>query len=236
MPGSRQAHADEKIYRAASDFLLFQDLGYPREAALQWVGNHFALVRAHRDILWRGVFSRKSAARRLAKRVRGARWRRLPLWVDGHNVHITLESLLLQRPMVLANDGALRDVAGLSRNYRMSEVTERAVELVCACLQMFAPLEVHFRFDAPMSRSGELAARYKESLQRHGLQGDAWAVPVPEKDFPLPKAVIASSDHVVLEACTLWIDLARWVMDFMKLPFSGYDFRILNGTHQTGWQ
>lgn len=229
-------HADEKIYRAAGDFLLFQDLGYPREAALQWVGNHFALVRVHRDILWRGVFSRKSAARRLAKRVCGARWRRFPLWVDGHNVHITVESLLLQRPMVLANDGALRDVAALSRNYRLSQITDTAVDLVCRFLQAFAPLEVHFRFDAPLSRSGELAARYRESLQRHGLQGDAWAVPVPEKDFPLSKAVIASSDHVVLETCMLWIDLARWLMDFMKLPFSGYDFRVLNGMHQTAWE
>lgn len=227
MPWSKQAASDEKIYQAARDFLWFQDRGYPREAALQWVGDRFALVRTDRNLLHRGVFSQRSAAQRLAKRVRGALWRRWPLWVDGHNVHITVESLLLNRPMVLANDGALRDVAALSGSYHMSEVTEVAMKAIFSCLQAFPPVEVHFLFDAPMSRSGELAARYRESLHKHRLVGEARVVPVPEKHFPRSKDVIASSDHAVLESSTHWLDLARWVMDYMGLLFSGYDFRGL---------
>ncbi|WP_170161634.1 DUF434 domain-containing protein [Desulfosoma caldarium] len=229
MPSCQQAASGEKIYQAARDFLWFQDRGYPREAALQWVGDRFALVRTDRDLLRRGVFSQSRALHRLAKRVRGTRWRRYPLWVDAHNVHITVESLFLQRPMVLANDGALRDVAGLSRSYRLSEVTEVALKAILSFLQAFPPVEVHFLFDAPMSQSGELAARYRESLQKHGLAGEAMAVPVPEKHFPRSESVIASSDHAVVEFSMHWLDLARWVMDFMGLPFSGYDFRGLSG-------
>ncbi|MGQ9484435.1 MAG: DUF434 domain-containing protein [Desulfosoma sp.] len=221
------AASDEPIYQAARDFLWLQDRGYPREAALHWVGNRFALVRSERDLLRRGVFSQRSAAQRLAKRVRGALWRHRPLWVDGHNVHITVESLLLKRPMVLANDGALRDVAALSGSYHMSEVTEPAIKAIFSFLEAFPSVEVYFLFDAPMSRSGELAAQYRKSLQKHGLLGEAWAVPVPEKHFPTSKAVIASSDHAVVESSTHWLDLARGVMDFMSLPFCGYDFRGL---------
>lgn len=218
---------EAKIYRAATDFFLFQNLGYPREAALEWVGNRFTLARPERDVLRRGVFSLQSAARRLAKRVRGEGWALQPLWVDGHNVHITLESVFLGRDLVLANDGALRDVAALSRSYRFSPVTENVVAAVFRFLEEFPPARVFFLFDAPMSRSGELAARYKHCLRHTGLAGDARAVPVPEKHFPRSGAVIASSDYAVLDASPQWMDLARWVMDFMGLTFSGFDFRSL---------
>ncbi len=223
------------IYRAARDFFLFQNLAYPRSAALEWVGNRFNLDRADRDILRRGVFSEKIAVRRLAKRVCGTRWRHQPLWVDGHNVHITVESVALGRPMVLANDGALRDVAALSRNYKPTAATEMTVMAVARFLEAFPPREVHFLFDAPMSRSGELAARYREALRRLNLSGEARAVPVPERHFPRSGAIVASGDQAVVDACAQWLDLARWVADFHGLPFSGYDFRSFLASEAVVW-
>ncbi|WP_448384665.1 DUF434 domain-containing protein [Desulfosoma sp.] len=224
-----------KVYRAARDFFLFQNLGYPRDAALDWVGNRFTLGRTDRDLLRRGVFAENLAERHRAKRVCGARWREKPLWVDGHNVHITVESLLLGRPLVLANDGALRDVAALSRSYKPTAVTEAALTAVVRFLKTFPPRAVHFLFDAPMSRSGELAARYREALRHLGLSGEVRAVAVPEKHFPLSGAVIASSDQAVVDACAQWLDLARWIMDFQGLAFFGYDFRSLLASKAVVW-
>lgn len=224
-----------KMYRAARDFFLFQNLGYPRLAALEWVGNRFALRRMERDVLRRGVFSKEIAERRLAKQVCGTRWCDQPLWVDGHNVHITVESIVLGRELVLANDGALRDVAALSRAYKPTAATDTALTLVVRFLKAFPPPAVYFLFDAPMSRSGELSARYRDALRRLGLRGEARAVAVPEKHFPRSGAVIASGDHAVVDACAQWLDLARWVMDFAGIPFFGYDFRSFLASKPVVW-
>lgn len=225
MPGSEDATSRLRVYRAARDFFLFQNLGYPRDAALEWVGNRFNLCRKDRDLLRRGVFSKEIAEGRLAKQVCGTRWRDKPLWVDGHNVHITLESIFLGRELVLGNDGAVRDVAALSRSYRPTAATEMALTAVAQFLEAFSPSVVHVLFDAPMSRSGELSARYRDVLQRLGLPGEARTVAVPEKHFPRAGAVVASGDQAVVDACAHWLDLARWVMDFRGLPFVGHDFR-----------
>lgn len=224
-----------KVYRAARDFFLFQNLGYPREAALDWVGNRYNLHRTDRDLLRRGVFAERMSQRRREKRMCGDGWRRKPLWVDGHNVHITVESLLLGRDLVLANDGALRDVAALSRSYKPTAVTDAALTAVVGFLSAFPPRTVHFLFDAPMSRSGELSARYREALRRLDLPGDAQAVAVPENHFPRSGAVVASSDQAVVDACAHWIDLARWIMDFQGLAFFGYDFRSFLASEAVVW-
>ncbi len=235
-PGHEGNHGrGVNVYRAARDFFLFQCLGYPRDAALDLVGNRFNLPRMDRDLLRRGVFAKQIAERRLAKRVCGTRWRGKPLWVDGHNVHITVESFLLGRVLVLANDGALRDVAALSRSYKPSAVTHTALTAVMGFLKAFPPQEVHFLFDAPMSRSGELSARYREALRDLGLPGDARAVAVPERQFPRSGAVIASSDQAVVDACAHWLDLARWVMDFQGFAFFGYDFRSFLASKAVVW-
>ena len=42
----------------------------------------------------------------------GSGWRLKLLVVDGHNVQITIESFIEGRPLLKANDGALRDLAG----------------------------------------------------------------------------------------------------------------------------
>ena len=65
-----------------------------------------------------------------------------------------------------------------------------------------------FWYDAPMSRSGELAARTREILQDCQLPGDAQAVPVPEKRLLEFKGVIGSSDTYLIDRSGLVADVA----------------------------
>lgn len=212
------------LFEAAGDFLFLLNRSYPRTAALELTGNRYGLSSHERMILSRGLFNRWEALARLGKRRRGESWRRGLLAVDGHNVQITVESFIEAKPLIRANDGALRDLAGQSYRYRMTESSRLAADMIFAFLEKFPPAEVLFLFDQPMSMSGEIAAMYRERLARAGIRGKALAAPVPEREFPYNDCVTASSDRAVIDASTGWIDLACAVIELHALPVVTADF------------
>src|SRR5512139_3204827 len=124
LPIPQEHHKQSPLNRAARDFFFLQNQGYPRRSALDWVGNRYGLDHLERQLLHRGVFSQADALRRLARRPRGMIWQEEWLVVDGHNVHITVESSLLGRPLLKANDGAVRDLAGQSARFRLTEASQ----------------------------------------------------------------------------------------------------------------
>lgn len=202
------------LHQAALDFFFLQNRGYPRRSGLEWVGNRYRLQHLERQLLHRGVFSQRDALRRLAKRNRAVSWQKEWLIVDGHNVQITVESSLLGRPVLRANDGAIRDLAGQSANFRLTEASWQAMELVFRFLRVFRPDRALFLFDAPISQSGLLAHSYQQRMEVLGLQGTARAVPVPEREFDYEQAIVASSDQAVLEQASRWVDLPSLVLSF----------------------
>ena len=220
------------IFHAAADFFFFLNRSYPRESALDLAGNRYNLDASERMLLQRGIMSQKTALLRRAKRMLGESWRHELLVVDGHNVQITVESYIEGRPLLKANDGAMRDLAGLSARFRLTETTNLALDMIFRFFDEFPPREVHFLFDEPMSRSGELASIYRARLRKERHAGDARAVPVPEREFPYERCVVASSDGAILDSSRNWMDLACAVIDFFGTPAPTADFSslILSGS------
>lgn len=213
-----------ELFCAAEDFFHFQNRGYPRLSCLEWVGNRHGLDRLERQILVRGVFSQEAALNRLAKRKQGVIWADHWLGVDGHNVHITVESAILGRDIVKANDGVIRDLAGQSANFRVTETSRLALDLVFRFLRQFRPAGVTFLFDAPMSHSGLLAQAYLKRMRDLGLPGEARAVPVPERELTAMDSLVASSDQELMEKARHWVDLARLVVEFWRKTRLAADF------------
>ncbi len=201
------------LSQAAYDFYFFQNRLYPRKAALEWVGNRYRLSILERQLLHRGVFSQGTALGRRSRKVTGGDLRNQRLLVDGHNVQITVESAILERPLVKANDGAMRDLAGQSSRYRLSDTSELAADMIFHLLELLRPRRVDFLFDAPMSQSGMLAAAYRRRLNSRGMPGEARTVPVPEREMDYGESIIASSDQAILESSSRWLDLAHEVVD-----------------------
>ena len=220
------------IFHAAADYFFFLNRSYPRESALDLTGNRFNLDASERMLLQRGIMSQKTALLRRAKRMLGEGWRHELLVVDGHNVQITVESYIEGRPLLKANDGAMRDLAGLSARFRLTETTNLALDMIFRFFDEFPPREVHFLFDEPMSRSGELASLYRARLRKERLSGDARAVPVPERDFPSENCIAASSDGAILDSSRKWFDLACGIIEFSGAPVLTADFSrlILSGS------
>ncbi|MDD2902550.1 MAG: DUF434 domain-containing protein [Syntrophales bacterium] len=196
------------IKEAAADFRYLLARGYPRRGALALAGNRYQLAHTARQLLHRGVFAPDAAQARRAKLRHLRDLAGQPLGIDGHNVLITLECGLRGLPLVAADDGFIRDVGQVSRAFRASPETEQALMLLANYLreQQAGPVSVFY--DAPLSKSGELAQRTRELWTERGLVVTAAAAPVPERELLAFPGPIAGSDTALIDAREVVVDLA----------------------------
>jgi hypothetical protein len=200
------------IQEPAEDFRYLLNRRYPRKAALELVGNRYGLTFDERHLLHRGVFSSMDSHARRKKKVSVREVRNKDLAIDGHNVLITIEGALSGRPVVLADDGFIRDISGLSGSFKRTERTEEAVQLMIRVLKKWKPRKTLFLFDAPISMSGKLAQEIRDRLKQANLPGDAMAVKVPEKILIGFPGVIATSDTAIINPSKKVLDLAGYII------------------------
>jgi hypothetical protein len=202
------SHLWPHLSEPAADFRYLLSRGYPRAAALTLVGNRYNLEHTARQVLHRGVFAPEAAAVRRAKLRLMRELPGLPLALDGHNVLITLECARRGVPLVAADDGWIRDVGQVSRAFRPSPETEKALALLADYLARHTAGTLAVFYDAPLSFSGELARFTEELWGTKGLQVTARAVPVPEQELAGFPGAIATSDTGLIDAHDPVVDLA----------------------------
>ncbi len=198
----------ENLQKAAKDFRYLLNRGYPRKASLELVGNRYVLTFDERHLLHRGVFSDADSEARRKNIISIKAIRNKDLAIDGHNVLITVEAGLSGRPLILADDGFVRDISGLSGSFKKTEMTEKAIRLIVTFLKKWKPRQTLFVFDAPISKSGILAQELRTLLKKEGLPGDSIAIKVPEKTLIGFQGVVATSDTAIIDRSKKVIDLA----------------------------
>jgi hypothetical protein len=197
---------------AARDFRFLLSRGYPRKSALLFVGNHFQLHQEERDLLYRGVFSKEQSMARYAKIVRAGTIKGEKLIIDGHNVFITLESAIKRRPMLLADDNFVRDISRIFSRFRPTDRTKTAWALVEGLLSDYPPCHVTVLLDAPLPKSGELAARIRQWMKYAKIKGDVTTATRPESSLLALEGIKASADSVIIDRSTRVFDLAGHII------------------------
>lgn len=188
----------KRIERAVSDLRYLLDHGYSRDSAVNFVSNHYRFPLDQRHLLARCVFSKREVAEHRRKAVRASAVRGKRLGVDGYNVLITLESILINKQVVRCDDGYIRDLRAIFGKYKPSRATDRALAEFLNVLKRAGLREVIVLFDKQVSRSGKLAGAVRRGLEKFGLKGNSWAV--GGVDFKLRAFdVVASSDRAVIE-------------------------------------
>jgi len=211
---------DQDLQEAARDFRYLLNRGYPRKGTLELVGNRYQLSLDERHLLHRGVFSEPDSTSRRHKVFPVKNLRNKKLAIDGHNVLITIEAGLAARPLVLADDGFIRDISGASGNFKRTAVTDEALRLILDALKKTKPRHTLFLLDAPISHSGKLAEEIRRQLERWNLPGDALAIKVPEElliGFP---GIISTSDTVIIDRSSNVADLAGFIINRKIKPVS----------------
>jgi len=98
---------------AAEELRYLLASGYPGDSALRFVSDHRRLPQEKRFILARAVAADEVALYRRSKRTALQEISGKILFVDGYNVLITVEGLILGCPVYLCDDGFCRDTRGL---------------------------------------------------------------------------------------------------------------------------
>jgi len=200
------------LQEAAEDFRYLLNREYPRKAALELVGNRYGLTFDERHLLHRGVFPISDSESRRKKRISIEVVRNKDLAIDGHNILITIEAGLSGRPLILGDDGFIRDISGLSGSFKKTETTEKAIQFIINAIKKIRPRQTLFLFDAPISMSGKLAQEVRNRLKRQNLEGDAMALKVPEKILIGFPGVIATSDTAIIDQSKVVLDLAGYIL------------------------
>jgi hypothetical protein len=191
-------------------WLLGRD--YPLGGAVEFVGNHHQLEARQRLALQRALCSPEQRRKRAERAIERLDARGRPLLIDGFNLIITIEVALSGGLVLDCADGTLRDLAGLRGSYHPVAETDAALELIGLELAALGPARARFFFDAPVSNSGRLRARVEDRAKK-------WPFPVDAEVVPNPDAILAradnavSSDAVILDRCTSWLNLGRFIVD-----------------------
>jgi len=202
----------QNLQKAAEDFRYLLNRGYPRKPSLELIGNRYQLSSDQRHLLHRGVFSDADAKLRRMRKISIKEIRGKDLVIDGYNVLITIEAGLSGRPLILGDDGFIRDISGLSGNFKKTERTGEALQLILDIVKRVKPRQTLFLFDAPISMSGKLAQEVRFCLKKENLPGDAKAVKVPEKILIGFPGVVATSDTAIIDQSKQVFDLAGEIL------------------------
>jgi hypothetical protein len=210
----------ESLQKAAIDFHYLLNRGYPRKMCLELIGNRYNLAFDQRHLLHRGIFSDSDAMARRMKKVPLQNLRNKKVAIDGHNLLITLEAALTGGPLILSNDGFIRDISGLSGNFKKTQVSDEAIHLILDVLKKVKPFHILFLFDAPISKSGLLAYEVREQLRNDHLPGDALAIKVPERILLGFTGIVATSDTAIIDRSREIFDLAGQIIKTRIKPGS----------------
>jgi hypothetical protein len=217
---------------AVRDLVFLLDRRYPKKPAIELVGNRYRLGSDERRLLYRGVFDSESSRARKGKLIDASAV--LFLLIDGYNVIITLESYLRGKTVFRSLDGYIRDISGMYGNHSFTDFTRRSVDFLIRFLKAVpgsegrgdsprggGPWRVnpHAIFlDAPVSRSGELAAYLRERCGREGLGVEVLVDKNPdaviiERSRGAGKHAVASSDTVVLDRVARSVDIPAYILE-----------------------
>lgn len=197
---------------AVIDIRYLLERGYPQKSAVGFVCSHYRLDDEARHILSRKVLSKDTASKRQAKflpcdAIEGER-----LVIDGYNIIIGMESILL-KTAYLCDDGVIRDVRGVFRNFRVSALTDKAIDMIMIFLKEKNPVYVCFLLDSQISKSGLFAGILRDKLAFYGIKGDAKTSRHVDFDLKVSGDIVATSDGVV-------IDEAEKVVNFLACLMS----------------
>ncbi len=147
------------------------------------------------------------AESRKDKRISAKELRGRTIAIDGYNVLITVESLILGAPVYLCDDGFLRDTRGIFRRYRSSNHTTVALSEILSILKESGIGRAELLLDQQISRSGELAARIREMMANLEIQGCAKTAKDVDRRLKLATYPVATGDGAIIdEACEV-VDL-----------------------------
>jgi hypothetical protein len=211
---------------ATADLSWLLSRGYPMKSSLKIVGDRYRLDERQRLAVSRAACPDTGVENRMATCLPVEQIQGEHLLVDGFNLLITVEAALGGGVILVCRDGCLRDLSSVHGSYRSVLETNQAIRLVGETLGLLQPASVAWLLDQPISNSGRLAGRIRETAAQ---QGWPWSVEVvfnPDTVILASDQIAVTSDSNILDGVGRWINLgshlirerlpAAWLVDLRE--------------------
>jgi hypothetical protein len=203
--------------KAAVDIRYLLDRGYPTRSAITYVCNHYRLDTNMRYIFTRVICPEYSKISREAKTVGREQIKGNEVWLDGYNVLIGVESALKGEPIYLCDDGFIRDIRGIFRNYHCSKLTKEALDEIFSVLAVHAPSRVEMLLDSQISKSGEMAGWCTKKMKKAGLDGCVRTSRHVDFDLKNCNKIVATSDGSIIDDVERVMNLQKNVLEQLRI-------------------
>ncbi len=218
-PGDNDLFSPERLpqlRQSVADLSWLLTRGYSVNGALKMVGDRYQLTSRQRLAVGRSSCADQAREQRLRHQLSPAECRHRRLHIDGFNLLITLESALAGGFLFIGRDEAIRDLAGVHGMWRRVDETERALRLVGDALLTLGNPETVWLFDTPVSNSGRLCGLLASIAAERHLAWTAEMVMNPDRRLESVAGVVVSSDSVVLDRASAWVNLTAELLPSLK--------------------
>lgn len=202
-----------RLRAAFADLCWLLDRGYSVTSSLKLVGDRYELSVRQRLALNRSACTAEAVAARQSRLCSPEDLAGRPVCLDGYNVLTTIEAALAGGVLLGGRDGTLRDMASMHGSYRKVAETQQAIELVGNTLAWLGVSEAVWYLDKPVSNSGRLAQLLRSLATEHRWNWEVNIVSSPDHELLASPAPVATADHVILDHCQSWVNLARWIVE-----------------------
>ena len=200
------------LAEAGRDLRYLLNRGYNRSPSLKLIGDKYRLDKAERSILYRSIYSSSDVERIASKRVMAEDLRDEHVLIDGFNVMNTVETMLRGDPLILCDDGVLRDFSEIHGKYKLTEKTHESLKLLLKALRELRTPSAKILFESQISRSGEIAGYARRLLKEVGLDGGAETAKNVDSQLQRSKHVVMTSDSAILLRCIKFYDLPAYIL------------------------
>lgn len=209
-------NSQDKIKNASLDLRYLLNQNYRKKVALSFVANHYLLNKNCRNYLARSVFSDSVSQSRKSKLANLEDIKDTVLFLDGYNVIITVESILNNDKIVLADDGLIRDIQAVFGKYKFSDCTISALSLIFDCISLHRPKYMEFYLDRQVSFSGKLAQEIEAMIENYDLNGRS--ILSNNVDYHLVRecsksiCIIGTSDGIIVDKVKKVVDIPHFIL------------------------
>jgi hypothetical protein len=202
----------DDLRSATSDLCWLLTREYSANASLKIVGDRYSLTSRQRHAIQRASCSDTSKRLRNSKLVSQDKLKASRVIVDGFNLIITIEAAISGGPVILSQDGCLRDLSSVHGNYRKVVETRESLFRIEKLLGELKVGEVKWLFDRPVSNSGRLAQMLREVSSDKKLDWEIDVIDNPDSVLKVSDDIVVSSDSAVLDRCKRWANLGHMVV------------------------
>jgi hypothetical protein len=202
----------QTLREATSELSWLLGRRYAIKSSLKLVGDRHGLTDRQRLAVSRAACSDEQKERREKSRLPIEAARRESLLIDGFNLIITVEAALGGGVLMICRDGCVRDLSSVHGSYRSVAETETAIGLIGGLLQTANPESAKWLLDKPVSNSGRLARSIGEIASGRGWPWSVEVVANPDRLILRSDRVAVTSDSIILDGVSRWINLASHVV------------------------